>query len=116
MLYSTNCQDIRAMSSFSGVLIDLRSKAQQPVSGNFHLCDQWWQLIILRTRKNKEKKLEPVDPMATCYRLRDDHEQMKKDGVVHMFLSKLSDAINKQNPREENWFAVEKERFYKYLR
>ena len=100
---------------FTGVLIDLASGRKQPVNCGFHLKEPWWQIIILRTRKNKEKQMDAKDPMALCYRLRDDPMTMN-DRVVHLLLSKISDTVNTLNPQEANWFGAELELFYQYLR
>lgn len=106
---------------FSGELIDLQTGRARGVAGGFHITDPWWQVTILRTKKNKEKLLEPKDYFALCYRLRND-ERRFGDRVVHLFLSKLQDTLTEEDKEDRTkikiaeWFSPARIQFDRFLK
>ncbi|KAH3739114.1 hypothetical protein DPMN_045761 [Dreissena polymorpha] len=97
-----------------GEMIDLQTQNRTLVAGTFHLKDPWWQTVILRTKKNKDKSLEAKDWNALCYKLRDDPHRLA-ERHADMLLTKIASSYEGKHATEASWLTPLKNEFYEYL-
>lgn len=103
----------------SGQLINLQTGRSVRVAGTFHFREPWWQTTILRTKKTRDKHIEPKDYFALCYRLRDDLKT-KIDHLADMFISKVGETdikvLDGKKLEVTSWFESARRDFEAFLR